>query len=95
MVGDVNISLGEASDSDDIQAEVNIMIAEPIARRRGLSTHVIHFLIGKLKSLGIAKRILATINEYNSESISFFKKLGFAEKKKMACFQQIQFAFEL
>ena len=65
------------------------MIAEPIARRKGLSTHIVRFLIASLKELGVARRMLATINDDNLESINFFKKLGFAVRKKMECFKQI------
>ena len=89
LVGDVNISLAESFDNDDIEAEVNIMIAEVIARRKGLSTLIVRYLIGSLKEIGVGRRMLATINDDNVESINLFKKLGFLERKTMACFKQI------
>jgi predicted acetyltransferase len=65
LVGDVNINLSFNDGSNDLESEINIMIAEASARRKGLSSQILIFIQEKLKDNGISKRIVANINEDN------------------------------
>ncbi|XP_076122870.1 alpha/beta-tubulin-N-acetyltransferase 9 [Alosa pseudoharengus] len=77
MVGDVNIFL---TDPDDHSlAEVEVMIAEPGYRGRGLGKEVTQMMLCyAVNRLGVRK-FEAKIALNNTVSIALFKKLGFGE----------------
>ncbi|KAF9554047.1 hypothetical protein CPC08DRAFT_767056 [Agrocybe pediades] len=120
MVGDVNIFLhgdirsastpkeGE-EEEEEFTAEVEIMIAEPSFRRKGLAYDALQLMLGyatgqprlfKLSSsipdskLGIPPQSLITrISESNTPSIRLFEKLGFTITKRVEVFQEIEMRF--
>lgn len=86
MVGDVNIFM---NDSDDPQiAEVEIMIAEPKSRGKGLAKESILVMMAfAVENLGIHK-FRAKIGESNEASLYLFKKLGFMETSRSEIFKE-------
>ncbi|KPP79965.1 hypothetical protein Z043_100423 [Scleropages formosus] len=87
MVGDVNIFLTDPSDPS--LAELEIMIAEPGYRGKGLGKEVTHMMIcyGVTK-LGIRK-FEAKIGMDNKISIAMFKKFHFNELSASEVFQEV------
>ncbi|KAL8473938.1 hypothetical protein ACS0TY_030697 [Phlomoides rotata] len=87
MVGDVNIFM---NDPDDPQiAEVEIMVAEPKSRGKGLAKESVLLMMAfAVKNFGI-HIFRAKINETNEASISLFKKLGFKETSCSEIFKEI------
>ncbi|KAL8477926.1 hypothetical protein ACS0TY_030001 [Phlomoides rotata] len=87
MVGDVNIFM---NDPDDPQiAEVEIMVAEPKSRGKGLAKESVLLMMAfAVKNFGI-HIFRAKISETNEASISLFKKLGFKETSCSEIFKEI------
>lgn len=77
MVGDVNLFFNDSEEPHE--AELEIMIAEPKYRGRGMGKEAVkimmHYGAYKLN----AKRFAVRIGENNTESVSLFEKLGFIE----------------
>jgi RimJ/RimL family protein N-acetyltransferase len=86
MAGDVNLFL---NDPDDRSAgEVEIMIAEPASRRRGLATEALQlFMAYAFGTLGVS-RFVAKIGEANAPSLALFQRLGFVETRRVAAFRE-------
>ncbi|KAH6781023.1 Acyl-CoA N-acyltransferases superfamily protein [Perilla frutescens var. hirtella] len=87
MVGDVNIFM---NDLDDAQvAEVEIMIAEPKSRGKGLAKESILLMMAfAVKNFGI-HNFRAKIGESNEASLNLFKKLGFMETSCSEIFKEV------
>ena len=106
MVGDVNLFLSDEDDDEEIdpfapptissvtkqqQAEVDIMIADPAYRGKGLGREAttLMMLYGA-KNLGF-RRFFCKINKDNHASRFLFQnKLGFVEKEYVAVFKQYE-----
>ncbi|EPX75171.1 GCN5-like N-acetyltransferase [Schizosaccharomyces octosporus yFS286] len=111
MIGDVNMFLTEGYEDveedltvqDDanqqcttfIQAELELMIAKPEFRSKGLGTTIIEAFLyyieqsGLLQSKHIAKYIIR-VGSKNLPSLRLFKKEGFVQTKYVACFDQVE-----
>ncbi|KAI1308389.1 N-acetyltransferase 9 [Mortierella claussenii] len=78
MVGDVNLFFNDHDDA--YSAEIEIMIAEPSYRRKGMGLEALRMMITyAYKSLG-TKRITAKISTENKGSIQLFlTQLGFQQ----------------
>ncbi|GAB2274981.1 hypothetical protein Dimus_009750 [Dionaea muscipula] len=77
MVGDVNIYMNDLDDPKI--AEIEIMIAEPKSRGRGLGKEsVLMMMAFAVENLGI-HTFRAKISESNKASLDMFHKLGFKE----------------
>ncbi|OVA20056.1 GNAT domain [Macleaya cordata] len=75
MAGDVNIYMNDLDDSQ--MAEIEIMIAEPKSRGKGLGKEAVLMMIAfAVKNLNI-QSFRAKIGESNTASLNLFKKLGF------------------
>ncbi|KAL8031073.1 hypothetical protein ABFX02_13G002000 [Erythranthe guttata] len=87
MVGDVNIFM---NDLDDPQtAEVEIMIAEPKSRGKGLAKESILLMMAfAVENFGI-HIFRAKIGQSNEASLNLFKKLGFKETSCSEIFKEI------
>ncbi|KAG7011875.1 N-acetyltransferase 9-like protein [Cucurbita argyrosperma subsp. argyrosperma] len=73
MVGDVNLYMNDLDDS--LLAEIEIMIAEPKSRGKGIGKEsVLMMMAFAVKNLGI-HIFRAKIGESNEGSLSLFKKL--------------------
>nr|ADK92874.1 RimL/acetyltransferase-domain protein [Hypericum perforatum] len=86
MVGDVNIYM---NDLDDPQlAEVEIMIAEPKSRGKGLGKETVLMMMAyAVQNLGIHV-FRSKIGETNGASLQLFHKLGFAEVSRSEIFKE-------
>ncbi|KAL3714626.1 hypothetical protein ACJRO7_006517 [Eucalyptus globulus] len=87
MVGDVNIYM---NDLDDPQmAEIEIMIAEPKSRGKGLGKEsVLMMMAFAMKNFGI-HTFRAKIGESNRASLHMFQKLGFVESSYSEIFKEV------
>ncbi|CAA6659176.1 unnamed protein product [Spirodela intermedia] len=87
MVGDVNIY---ANDPDDPRtAEIEIMIAEPESRGKGLGKEAVLMMMAfAINSCGIQK-FRAKIGDSNTTSLSLFRKLGFKDYSHSEVFKEV------
>ncbi|TYH63549.1 hypothetical protein ES332_D07G200300v1 [Gossypium tomentosum] len=87
MVGDVNIYM---NDLDDPQlAEVEIMIAEPKSRGKGLGKEsVLMMMVYAVQNFRIHV-FRAKIGASNGSSLSLFRKLGFKETSYSEIFKEV------
>ncbi|XP_022758948.1 N-acetyltransferase 9-like protein [Durio zibethinus] len=87
MVGDVNIYM---NDLDDPQlAEIEIMIAEPKSRGKGLGKEsVLMMMAYAVQNFGIHV-FRVKIGESNGSSLSLFQKLGFEEVSHSEIFKEV------
>jgi len=97
MIGDTNLYLDvvyEESESN-ATAEIEIMIAEPSARRKGYATEALQLMLqfGQC-SLGKTK-FLAKIKDDNKPSIRLFESLGFTFLSQNAVFQEVTYRLEM
>lgn len=87
MVGDVNIFLTDPSDPS--LAELEIMIAEPSYRGKGIGKEVtnmmMHYGVNKLR----IKKFEAKIGLNNEVSIAMFKKMHFQEVSVCQVFREV------
>ncbi|KAM4525688.1 alpha/beta-tubulin-N-acetyltransferase 9 [Fundulus diaphanus] len=87
MVGDVNIFLTDPLDPS--LAELEVMIAEPSYRGRGIGKEVTRMMMGYgVAKLGVG-RFQAKIGLDNQVSISMFKKLRFQEVSVCNVFKEV------
>lgn len=87
MVGDVNIFLTDPTDPS--VAELEIMIAEPSYRGKGIGKEVTCMMMSYgVTKLGINK-FQAKIGLDNEVSIGMFKKLGFQEESVCKVFKEV------
>ncbi|KAI5652294.1 hypothetical protein M9H77_29481 [Catharanthus roseus] len=87
MIGDVNIYMNDMEDTK--KAEIEIMIAEPKSRGKGLGKESVSMMMAfAVKNLGI-QAFRAKIGESNKASIALFKKLGFEETCYSEIFKEI------
>ncbi|TBU22212.1 GNAT domain-containing protein [Dichomitus squalens] len=100
MIGDVNLFLKGAPDEEDFEVEVEIMIAEPAYRRRGVAHTALQLILSYAtdpsspKPLPVPKdRFVARIGERNEASIRLFEKLGFSVTKRVAVFEEVELRF--
>lgn len=87
MIGDVNIYM---NDLDDPQmAEIEIMIAEPKSRGKGLGKEsVLMMMAFAIKNFGI-HTFRAKIGESNRASLHLFQKLGFVKSSHSEIFKEV------
>ncbi|XP_022136164.1 N-acetyltransferase 9-like protein isoform X1 [Momordica charantia] len=87
MVGDVNLYMNDVDDS--LLAEIEIMIAEPNCRGKGLGKESILMMMAfAVKNLGM-HIFRAKIGELNEGSLTLFKKLGFEETSYSEIFKEV------
>lgn len=92
MLGDVNLFLNDYD--DPLNAEIEIMIAEASARRKGFAKEALKLMIAYgLETLHL-HRFYAKIGEANATSINLFKSLGFCEVNYVQAFKEYEFAFD-
>ncbi|XP_034414412.1 N-acetyltransferase 9 [Cyclopterus lumpus] len=90
MVGDVNIFLTDPT--DPTLAELEIMIAEPGHRGKGIGREVTHMMMSYgVTKLGVQK-FEAKIGLNNEVSVAMFKKLHFQEASVCEVFKEVTLA---
>ncbi|KAI0329167.1 hypothetical protein GY45DRAFT_1253463 [Cubamyces sp. BRFM 1775] len=111
MIGDVNLFLkgtpgehaNEIEDGDEedtFEVEVEIMIAEPAYRRKGVAYTALQLLLSYATDpsspapLPIPKeKLVARIGDKNEPSIRLFEKLGFAITKRVPVFEEVELRY--
>ena len=107
LCGDINCFFSEyykqdfedttGSDDDEyaqegLVGEINVMVAEPGSRRKGIAEEAMGLFIEYMKTHITGLRVLiAKIQMTNTPSIRMFEKLGFKEWKRVECFGEIHF----
>lgn len=87
MAGDVNLFLNDPDDRSI--AEIEIMVAEPASRRKGLACEaLLSFMAYAVGTLGISK-FVAKIGEGNEVSLRLFAQLGYTEVRRVAVFKEV------
>ncbi|XP_075670852.1 GCN5-related N-acetyltransferase 9 isoform X1 [Castanea sativa] len=87
MVGDVNLYMNNFDDPN--MAEIEIMIAEPKSRGKGLGKESVLLMVNfAVESLGI-HIFRAKIGESNGASLTLFRKLGFKEASYSEIFKEV------
>ncbi|KAL0001534.1 hypothetical protein SO802_015315 [Lithocarpus litseifolius] len=87
MVGDVNLYMNNFDDPN--MAEIEIMIAEPKSRGKGLGKESVLLMMAfAVESLGI-HIFRAKIGESNGASLTLFRKLGFEEASYSEIFKEV------
>ena len=90
MVGDVNLLLHDRDNPTN--AEVEIMVAEPKCRRKGLAKEALHIMMGyPLKNLNIT-RFITKIGTKNTASLSLFQGLSYTEANYVEDFKEYELA---
>jgi RimJ/RimL family protein N-acetyltransferase len=87
MAGDTNLFLNDPDRPE--HAEIEIMVAEPASRGKGLAHEALQLFMAYAASrLGI-RLFTAKIGEANAPSLALFAKLGFAEVKRVPVFREV------
>ncbi|XP_052178246.1 uncharacterized protein LOC127792008 isoform X1 [Diospyros lotus] len=87
MVGDVNIYMNDLDDSE--MAEIEIMIAEPKSRGKGLGKEAILMMMRFAIENFSIHVFRAKIGESNEASLSLFWKMGFKEVSYSEIFKEV------
>ena len=95
MAGDVNIFLSQdgADGPAHTQAELEIMIAEPSARRKGYAKEALQLMMAYAAREPLSTRpedFFARIGMQNTGSIRLFERLGFGITKRIEIFQEVE-----
>ncbi|CAN8075616.1 unnamed protein product [Agarophyton chilense] len=96
MVGDVNLYLQEDAEDGQRHAEIEVMIAEPAARRKGLAKTALQMMMAfSVQNLKVDV-FIAKVLDHNEPSIALFtKKLNFQEERKVPAFGEIHYRLEV
>ncbi|KIY98693.1 N-acetyltransferase 9-like protein [Monoraphidium neglectum] len=88
MAGDVNLFLNDPDDR--LAGEVEIMVAEPESRRKGMACEALRlFMAYVVRELGVT-RFIAKIGEDNAPSLALFEgQLGFKEVRRVQVFKEV------
>uniref|UniRef100_A0A8W8HKJ9 N-acetyltransferase domain-containing protein n=1 Tax=Magallana gigas TaxID=29159 RepID=A0A8W8HKJ9_MAGGI len=92
MVGDVNLFFGEESEG---AGEINMMIADDSARRKGFGTEALFLMIRYGCEHLKLQQVRAKIGFDNEASIKMFTKHGFKEESKSDIFKEVTLVLHL
>ncbi|XP_022093665.1 N-acetyltransferase 9-like protein isoform X3 [Acanthaster planci] len=95
MCGDVNLYFIDPDDSGVKTAEVEIMIAEPSCRRKGIGREALVLMIQYGATKLKVRRFIAKIGLQNQPSLALFKKLGFKQESVSEVFQEVTLQLEV
>ncbi|KAK5575140.1 hypothetical protein RB653_010396 [Dictyostelium firmibasis] len=93
MIGDVNIFFNEYEDIEGT-GELEVMIAEPTSRRKGLAREAISILMGYGVEKLSTKKYIVKIGESNQPSIQMFNSMNFKQIGDVNVFKEILLEFE-
>ncbi|KAL2632703.1 hypothetical protein R1flu_004182 [Riccia fluitans] len=77
MAGDVNIFMNDMEDEQ--AAEIDIMIAEPRSRGKGLAKEAVQLMVNYVSQHLHISKLRAKIGDSNSTSLRLFRSLGFQD----------------
>ena len=86
-VGDVNVFF----DLEMGTGELNVMIADPSARRKGLARAAVLAAMAEARRVFTIRKFQAKIDENNISSQDLFRSLGFKEVGRVAVFHEVHF----
>ena len=89
MVGDVNLYFNDHDDAH--AAEIEIMIADVSARRKGLARESLLLMMGFAMEAFETKTFVAKIGFANEKSQRLFSQLGFAKRSASEVFRETTF----
>ena len=89
MVGDVNLYFNDHDDAN--AAEIEIMIADVSARRKGLARESLLLMMGFAMEALETKTFVAKIGFANEKSQRLFSQLGFAKRSASEVFRETTF----
>jgi len=93
MCGDINLFLNDTEDRT--KGELELMIAEPKCRRKGIGEQALNLFIAYCaKEIGI-RTFRVQIGEGNEASIGLFRKLGFGEVGRSKFFKEVHLELAL
>ena len=90
MIGDINIFI-----NDEREGEINIMIAEPSYRNRGIAKEVITYIIRFSQIVAKLSKLIAKIHQSNVHSQKLFLDKGFSEFSRIPEFEEIHYQYNL
>lgn len=91
MAGDVNIYINEFDD----HPEIEVMIAEPSSRRKGLAKEALQVMMRYAIENLHHRAFLAKILDHNTPSLSLFRSLGYTETSHSDFFKTTTLSLEL
>lgn len=96
MVGDVNLYLQPDTEEGKKVAEVEVMIAEPAARRKGLAKTALRIMMAFAVEHLQTDIFVAKVLDHNKASIALFTDaLDFEEERKVPVFGEIHYKREV
>jgi RimJ/RimL family protein N-acetyltransferase len=96
MAGDVNLFFGRNDDQPDrSNAEIDVMIAEPSSRRKGLAHEALQTMVAYSRAHFGTVHFVAKIKDNNDASMRLFQSLGFRETRRVAVFHEVHYELEL
>lgn len=87
MVGDVNLFLNDIDNR--YRAEIEVMIAEPSSRGKGLGSEATLAMMYYGVTFLEISHFVAKIGYQNTRSLELFKKLGFREESRSDIFSEV------
>ncbi|KAL6765195.1 GNAT domain-containing protein [Haematococcus lacustris] len=87
MAGDVNLYLNDP-DSQGV-AEIEVMVAEPACRRRGIAREALQLVQAYAVQRLAVVRFRAKVLEDNEPSLRLFKQLGYSEARRVQVFKEV------
>jgi RimJ/RimL family protein N-acetyltransferase len=88
LVGDVNLYISETEDLQN-QGEIEVMIAESSARRKGIASEALQLMMNYAKTAHNISEFIAKIKMDNKPSITMFERLGFSLHQKNEIFEEV------
>ena len=86
MCGDVNLFFND--NEDEHAAEIEIMIAEKLSRRKGLAFEALNLMMDYAIDKLNVSQFVAKITSENKPSLELFKKLGFDDIQYIEVFSE-------
>jgi RimJ/RimL family protein N-acetyltransferase len=91
MVGDVNLFLNHLG--DPLCAEIEVMIAEPSSRRKGMGAEAVRLMMDYGKQYLNLQTFVAKISYGNFASLNLFQRLGFVIVGQSEIFKEYTLQF--
>eukprot|EP00743_Colponemidia_sp_Colp-15_P007746 GILK01008388.1.p1 GENE.GILK01008388.1~~GILK01008388.1.p1 ORF type:complete len:182 (-),score=20.73 GILK01008388.1:178-723(-) len=89
MCGDVNLYLNDYE--DNTAGEIEVMIAEPASRRKGLASQALDLMMKYANKNLAIKTFRAKIKAENDPSIRMFQKLGYVQESYSEVFGEVTY----
>lgn len=92
MAGDINLFFHAYLEDDE--AEINVMIGEYSARKKGLAKESVKIMMDFGCAFYNRTKFIAKISSHNAPSIALFEKLGFTLFADVVSFDEKHFSLE-